>query len=353
MFGLFKKKKDLVGIDVGSSSVKLVQLSPVKDGYQLQNAAIVPLPPEAIVDNSLMDSVAVSDAIKNLVTSLGIKAKDAACSISGNAVIIRKIMLQTMTSEELEEQIGWEAEQYIPFDIKDVHIDFQILGPDSVDPAKMQVLLVASKKDIINDYGSVLADAGMHLSVMDVDAFALQNAYELNFGSSDEAHALVNVGAGIMNMNVVKGELTLFTRDVQMGGNQYTEEIQKQLGVNAQEAERMKLLAAGQKPSGPLFDVIARVSDSLAQEIRRSVDFYNSSASGEERITRISMSGGCSKMAGLREAVAAKLGMEVELFNPFERISYSEKDFDPEYLQEIGPMMAVGVGLAIRRVGDK
>lgn len=353
MFGLFKKKKDLVGIDIGSSSVKLVQLQPTRDGYQLLNAALVPLPPEAIVDNSLMDSAAVSEVVKNLVASLGIKARDAVCSISGNAVIIRKILLQTMTTEELEEQIGWEAEQYIPFDIKDVHIDFQILGPDSIDPNKMQVLLVASKKDIINDYSAVFAEAGMQLSVMDVDAFALQNAFELNYGGSDEVHALVNVGAGVMNINVVKGESSLFTRDVQMGGNQYTEEIQKQLGVNAQEAEQMKLLAGDQQKTGPLFEVINRVNDSLAQEIRRSIDFYNSSAVGDERIARISMSGGCSKMAGFREAVSAKLGMEVAQLNPFERLIVNDREFDPEYLQEIGPLMAVGVGLAIRRVGDK
>lgn len=352
MFGFFNKKKDIIGIDVGSSSVKLVQLLPVKDGYQLLNAAVMPLPPEAIVDNSLMDTVAVVDAVKNLIASLGIKVRDAACSISGNAVIIRKISLPAMTSEELEDQISWEAEQYIPFDIKDVHIDFQILGPDPLDPSKILVLLVASKKDIINDYVALFNDAGMNLSVMDVDAFAVQNAFELNSEISDEVRALVNVGAGVMNINVVKGETSLFTRDVQMGGNQYTEEIQKQLGVSAHEAETMKMLAV-QQQGGPLVDVINRVNEALSQEIRRSVDFYNSTASGEERIVRISMSGGCSKMSGLKEAVTSKLGVDVELLNPFERIKFSEKDFDPEYLQEIAPLMAVGVGLAIRRVGDK
>jgi type IV pilus assembly protein PilM len=352
MFGLFKKKKDLVGIDIGSSSVKLVQLLPHKDGYQLLNAAIMPLPPEAIVDNSLMDTVAVVDAVKNLVASTGIKVKDAACSISGNAVIIRKIMLPAMSTEELEDQISWEAEQYIPFDIKDVHIDFQILGPDPLDPSKIQVLLVASKKDIINDYSAVFADAGMSLNVMDVDSFAVQNAYELNADTNDDVRALINVGAGVMNINVIKGELSLFTRDVQMGGNQYTEEIQKQLGVSAQEAETMKMLASDQQ-AGPLVEVIRRVNESLAQEIRRSVDFYNSTAPGEERIVQVSMSGGCSKMVGLKEAVALKLGLDVGVLNPFERIKYNDKDFDPEYLEEIAPLMAVGVGLAIRRVGDK
>ncbi len=352
MFGLFKKKKDLVGIDIGSSSVKLVQLWQTKDGYQLLNAAILPLPPEAIVDNTLMDSSAVADSIKNLVASLGIKTKEAACSISGNSVIIRKIVLPAMTSEELEDQISWEAEQYIPFDIKDVFIDFQILGSDPLDPSKNQVLLVASKKDIINDYISVFNDAGMVLNVMDVDSFAVQNSFELANPVNDEVVALVNVGAGVMNINVVKNEISLFTRDVQMGGNQYTEEIQKQLGVTAQEAETMKMLVSEQM-SSPVSEVIARINETLAQEIRRSIDFYNSSASGEDRIVRLRMSGGCSKMAGLKEVVAEKLGIEVGTLNPFENIRYNDKDFDAEYLQEIAPLMAVGVGLAIRRVGDK
>ena len=146
---LFSKKKDIVGVDIGSSAVKLVQLRELKGGYQLQNVGILPLPAEAIVDNTLMDSSSISGVIKNLVTSLGVKVKDVACSISGNSVIIRKIVLPAMPSEELEDQIHWEAEQYIPFDINDVNIDFQILAADQHDPSKMEVLLVASKKDII------------------------------------------------------------------------------------------------------------------------------------------------------------------------------------------------------------
>lgn len=353
MFGLFNKKKDLVGVDIGSSSVKLVQLWQSKDGYHLQNVGIAPLPPEAIVDNSLMDPAAVVDAVRNLIASLGIKSKEIACSISGNAVIIRKILVPTMTSEELEDQIGWEAEQYIPFDIKDVHLDFQVLGPDQIDPGKMQVLLVASKKEMINDYVSVFADAGLTLSVMDVDGFAVQNAWELNAdGQSDEVLALVNIGAGIMNINVVRGGTSLFTRDVQMGGNLYTEEIQKQLGVSAQEAESMKMLSH-EAARQPLRDVITRVNDTVAQEIRRSIDFYNSTAANEDRISAIRISGGCSKVQGLSASVQERLGMDVGVINPFAAIKYQEKDFDPEYLQEIAPLMVVGVGLATRRVGDK
>jgi len=349
---LLKKKKEVIGIDIGSSAVKLVQLKDLKGTYQLLNAGIVPLPPEAIVDNTLMDSASIVSAIRNLVASLGVKVRNVACSISGNSVIIRKILLPAMPSEELEDQITWEAEQYIPFDINDVNMDFQILSPDSVDPAKMNVLLVASKKDIINDYVAVFNEAGLQLSVVDVDSFTIQNAFEANHDvGPDEVAALINIGASVMNINIVKSGITLFTRDVQMGGNLYTEEIQKQMGLSSPEAESMKMLAR-ETGNSVLLEVLAKVNETITQEIRRSLDFYNSTAS-EDRITRIFMSGGCSKMHNLLEIVGDRLGLPVEMIKPFAKLKYNEKDFDPEYLEEIGPLMAVTVGLAIRRIGDK
>ncbi|MDR3579684.1 MAG: type IV pilus assembly protein PilM [Oryzomonas sp.] len=349
---LFKEPKEVIGIDIGSSSVKLVQIKCLKDAFQLLNVGIVPLPPEAIVDNTLIDSSSIVIALKNLVSSLRVKVKDVACSISGNSVIIRKITLPAMPSEELEDQITWEAEQYIPFDINDVNMDFQILSPDSIDPAKMNVLLVASKKDIINDYVAVFNEAAMQLSVVDVDSFAVQNAFEINHDiGPDEVVALINIGANIMNINIAKGGITLLTRDVQMGGNLYTEEIQKQMGLGSAEAESAKILAR-ETHNSALLDVLGKVNDTITQEIRRSLDFYNSTAN-EDRITRIFVSGGGSKVYNLNETVGEKLGLPVETINPFAKLRYNEKDFDPEYLQEIGPLMAVSVGLAIRRVGDK
>jgi len=349
---LFSKKKEVVGIDIGSSSVKLVQLKDLKGSYQLVNVGIVPLPPEAIVDNTLMDSAAIVGAIKCLIASLGIKVKDIACSISGNSVIIRKIILPQMPPEELEDQITWEAEQYIPFDINDVNMDFQILSPDSIDPSKMNVLLVASKKDIINDYMAVFNECGLVLSVVDVDSFAIQNAFELNHDAgSEDVVALVNIGASVMNINVVKDSLTLFTRDVQVGGNLYSEEIQKQLGVSSTEAESLKILSIEAQDKS-LIDVIVKVNESVTQEIRRSLDFYNSTAN-DDRITKVYLSGGAAKSYKLSESISEKTGLPVEFINPFAKLKISEKEFDPEYLQEIGPLMAVTVGLATRRVGDK
>lgn len=349
---LFSKKKEVFGIDIGSSSIKLIQLKDLKGSFQLLNVGITPLPPEAIVDNTIMDSSAIVSAIKNLVASLGIKVKDVVCSISGNSVIIRKIILPAMPPEELEDQISWEAEQYIPFDINDVNMDFQILSPDTIDPSKMNVLLVASKKDIINDYVSVFNESGLHLSVVDVDSFAVQNTFELNHdASTEEVIALINIGASVMNINVIKSGSTLFTRDVQMGGNLYTEEIQKQMGLSSTVAESLKTLA--RESGNPLLlEVLGKVNETITQEIRRSLDFYNSTAN-DDRISKIFVSGGGSKVYNLVEAIYEKTGLVVETINPFAKLKYNEKDFDPEYLKEIGPLMAVTVGLAIRRVGDK
>ena len=349
---LFKKNKEIIGIDIGSSSVKLIQLKDNKGSLQLLNVGIMPLSSEAIVDNTLMDRSTITATIKKLIESLGIKVKNVTCSISGNSVIIRKIVLPAMPQEELEDQITWEAEQYIPFDINDVNMDFQILSPDNNDPSKMNVLLVASKKDIINDYVAVFSEAGLQLSIVDVDSFAVQNAFEANHDySSEDVIALVNIGASVMNINVIKNGITLFTRDVQMGGNLYTEEIQKQLGLSGEDAEFGKLLA-NESDNEPLKNVILKINETITQEIRRSLDFYNSTAN-DERITGVFISGGCSKVFNLIDTITDKISMSVQALNPFAKLKYNEKDFDPEYLQEIGPFMAVPVGLAIRRVEDK
>jgi len=349
---LFMKSREIVGIDIGSSSVKLVQLAENRGAYQLRNVGILPLPSDAIVDNSLMDTTSIVETIKGLLKSLNSKAKEAVCSISGNSVIIRKINLPAMTPEELEDQISWEAEQYIPFDINDVNIDFEILDADLTESGKMTVLLVASKKEIINEYVAVFNEAGLKLVVVDVDSFAVQNIFEQNYATSEnEVVALINIGASIMNMNVVRGGVSLFTRDVQMGGNLYTDEIQRQFSISGEEAERAKITGE-LSDKLRLHDTIARVNDTLSVEIMRSLDFYNSTAE-EQKIGRIYLSGGCSKVANLSDAVSQRLGLPVEILNPLKNISYSEKEFDPEYLQEIGPLVAVAAGLAMRRLGDK
>jgi type IV pilus assembly protein PilM len=243
------KGKLAVGLDIGSGSIKLCQLKPGKKGnYQLISFGMVQLPPEAIVDGALMNSTAVVDGIQELFASQKIKHKEVATSVSGHSVIIKKINLPQMTPEELEESIQWEAEQYIPFDINDVNIDVQILNTESTQAGQMDVLLVAAKKDMVNDYTEVIASAGLTPVVVDIDAFAVQNQFEINYEvPRSETVVLVNIGASVTNINVLANGISTFTRDISIGGGQFTDAVQKALNVSYDEAEALKLGGGAQR----------------------------------------------------------------------------------------------------------
>lgn len=348
------RKRGVIGLDVGSSSIKLVELGETKNGYKLQNLGILPLPPEAIVDGALMDSVTIIDTIRELINNTKTKTKDVVASVSGHSVIVKKISLPVMSETELEESIQWEAERYIPFDINDVNIDFQIFGSSSENPEVMDVVLVAAKKDIINDYVSVITEAGLNPVVIDVDAFAIENMLEVNYEiERDEAVAIANVGASITNINILKNSMTAFTRDIFKGGNQITEEIQRQLHIDYEEAEKIKLGSKIDVTSQPIIqNVLREASESLAMEIGNSIEFFQSTTT-YEKINKLYLSGGGAKIKDFDIILQQQIGIPVEIVNPFKKIEYSEKNFDLEYLREIGPMMAVGVGLATRKVGDK
>ncbi len=348
------KKKNVIGLDIGTSSIKLVELSEGKTGYRLQSLGISPLPPEAIVDGALMDSVTIIDAIKELVRSAKTKTKEVVTSVSGHSVIVKKVTLPFMSRAELEESIKWEAERYIPFDINDVNLDFQILGTESENPEVMDVLLVAAKKDIINDYVSVLIEAGLNPVIIDVDAFALENMFAVNYETEiNETIAMANVGASITNINILKNNISAFTRDIFKGGNYITEEIQRQLHIDYEEAEKIKIGSKLETSQQPMIqEVLQAASETLALEIANSLEFFQSTTT-YEKISKIYLSGGGSKVKDFDTILQQQTGIPVETVNPFKKIEFNEKSFDIEYLREIGPMMAVGVGLATRKVGDK
>jgi type IV pilus assembly protein PilM len=351
---IWGKKKDVVGLDIGCSSIKLVELKEDKNGFKLQNLAISPLPPEAIVDGALMDSVTIIDTIRDMITSSRTKTKDVVTSVSGHSVIVKKISLPLMTEAELEESIQWEAERYIPFDINDVNIDFQIFGSTSENPEVMDVVLVAAKKDIINDYVSVIMESGLNPVIIDIDSFALENMLAMNYEiAKEDAIAIANVGASITNMNIIKNNISAFTRDIFKGGNQVTEEIQRQLHVDHDEAEKIKVGTKVDLTSQPIIqNVLKAASESLAIEIGNSLDFFQSTTT-YVKIAKIYLSGGGSKIKDFDIILQQQIGIPVEVVNPFKKIDYSGKNFDMEYLREIGPIMAVGVGLASRKVGDR
>ena len=348
------KKKDVVALDIGSSSIKLVEISESKRGYNLTNFGMAELHPETIVDGAIMDTAAVVDAIQSLVTGLKIKVRDVVTSVSGNAVRIQKITLPTMSQDELEESIQWEAEQYIPFDISDVNIDFQILDTLDDGSGQMEVILAAAKKDIINEYVAVISEAGLNVAIVDVDSFALENMYDVNYQfDTGDVIALVNIGASLTNINIIKNGISAFTRDISSGGNQYTEELQKRFSISYDEAESLKLGKGGKDlPRDEVIKVINQVSGEIVSaEIQKTIDYFLSQGTSDS-VNKIYLSGGTSKTSGLSKTIQDKSGITTELVNPFANIDFNEKLFDAAYIQDIAPFGAIGVGLAIRREGD-
>jgi type IV pilus assembly protein PilM len=344
--GLFGSK-ELIGLDIGSSSVKMAHVKAVGAENRLRKFGVFPLPADAIVDGAIMDHGAVVEGIKTALRELKVHEKEVAISLSGHSVIIKKVQLPTTTAEEIQ----WEVEQYIPFDIKDVKIDFQVIGPLKDDPSKMDVLLVAAKTDLINDYMSVVRDAGLVPRIVDIDSLAAGNAFELTHPvSDDQVPMVVNVGASFMNINILHAGVPLFTRDVPMGGGMYTTEIQKQVAVSFETAEEYK---TGKKDPGErsekVTDIMKVVSSLLATEAQRSCNFF-SATYPDRLVTKVYLTGGASRSTFLKEMLAEKIGVDVEIFDPFEGLTVDDKAVDPSLVAQLNTSATVSIGLALRNL---
>src|SRR5262245_2050858 len=321
-------------------------------GYRVAAFATQPIPPDSIVDGAIMDGTAVVEAIRRLFDSQKIKTKDVAASLSGNAVIVKKITLPAMTEAELAESIYWEAEQYIPFDIQDVNLDYQILDPGTGADSKgtMEVLLVAAKKEKIADYTGVIAQSGRVPVVVDVDAFALQNAYEINYGlDPHQVVVLLNAGASAININILSGEQSLFTRDISVGGNAYTEAVQKELNLPFESAEQLK---KGEPVEGVTFaevqPVLHAMTENVLLEVQKTFDFFKATAASD-RIDRILLSGGASRVDGFTQALGDRFGTVVEPFDAFRNIAFDPIKLGVRNAENLVPTAAVAVGLALRK----
>ena len=350
----FGRSKDAVGLDIGASSVKAVQLKRGRGVHELVRLGIAPLHPETIVDGVIMDSGTVISAIQQIFSENQIKTKDVVVAVSGHSVIVKKIRVTKMKPEELEEAIPFEAEQYVPYAIEDVNLDFQVLENADPNASELDVLLVAVKKDIVNDYLSIISTAGLNAVVVDVDAFALENAFELAYDTDrEQVVGLVNLGAAVMNINILQGGFSEFTRDSPVGGNRYTESIQKMLGLSYDQAETLKLGTEVEgrtlRDAQPAIDM---VNAEVAGEIRRSFDFFRSS-SHSDTIHRVVLSGGSARLPGLVEYLSENLEIPFEVANPLRKLKADPKKIDPAYLEMIAPQLAVSVGLALRQAGDK
>jgi len=354
------KKNQLVGLDVGSHSVKLVEIDHSKRGSILKSFGVVGLPPNAIVEGSVKEIEVVASAIKNLYKNLKVKNRKVATSISGYSVIVKKIELPPKEGADLEATIQEKAEQYIPFDINDVNLDYDLLTPEA-EPEEgttgsskpKEVMLVAAKKDMVDEYVGLLQLAGLSPMVLDVDAFALQNAFEMSSPEQKGCYALVNIGAEELGINAVKDGVSMFTRDSSYGGAQITDAIMKELKVSYEEAEKIKLGGTKvEKEKAILEEIFTSVVSSWAQEIKRALDFL-ATTYPDETIERVFLSGGSSRIPGFQKYLEMETGIPVEMFNPFSNLIINEKKFDPNYLSYMAPQAAVAVGLALRSIGDK
>ncbi len=341
---------NLVGVDIGTSAIKVVQLKESRKGMGLVRLGFATLPAQTIVDGHIMNSSNVVEALQKIFADSKIKQRDVALSISGQAVIIRKITVPMMTSAELDEQIQWEAEQHIPFDIKDVHVDYEVLRrrPDA---GQMDLLLVAAKRDEINDYANIARSARLRPIVVDIEAFTVQNVFELNRGiPQDMTFAIINVGASLASINIISKGTSAFTRDIANGGNYISEQIQRQLGVPFEQAEEYKIQSAGGVPGIPpqVFGIIESVCDSIAGEIQRSLDFFLAT-SGEAELNRIYLTGGSSNLPALAAAIGRRSRVGVEVIQPIEKITVEAKEVNQQLLQSRAPQLCVALGLAMRK----
>ncbi|PYT58146.1 MAG: pilus assembly protein PilM [Acidobacteria bacterium] len=345
--GLFGgKSRQIVGLDIGSSSIKAVELKSTKAGYELVSFGMETLAPDTVVDGAIMDAPQVANAISKIFDAQRIKSKNVATSVSGHSVIVKRVPLPLMTEDELYDRIPSEASQHIPFDIADVNLSYQLL--ESMD-SQMDVLLVAVKKDKILNHTNVLAQAGKTPVVVDIDAFALQNCFEVNYEpDAGQTVALLNIGASVMNINIVRGGIPLFTRDVSVGGNQYTDALQKELDLSFEDAERLK--RGDTLPSvtdEQKQQILRSVSDILTLEIQKTFDFFRATASGEN-IQRIVVAGGTARVPGLVDLLREEFAMPVEELNPFRRVLINPGRHSDDQIRDMAPRLVIAVGLALR-----
>ncbi len=365
------QKNQLVGLDIGSHSVKLVEIDDSKKGMILKNFGTIGLPKDAIVEGTIKEIEIVASSIKNLFKMLNVKNKNVATSISGFSVIPKKISISKRDESELESSIQEEAEQYIPFDISDVNLDYEILtreeeeeapeteegeneeGAKEEDSGLMDVMLVAAKKDIIEDYVSLIHLAGLNPTVLDVDAFALQNAFEMSAEETSGCYAIVSVGAEELGINAIKDRISIFTRDSSYGGSQITEAIMSKLDTSYEEAEKIKLGGTKMdKERGALEEIFTSSVSGWVQEIKRALDFL-STTYPDETIEKILITGGASRLPGFAKYLEIETEISIEQLNPFANLQINEKTFDPRYLSYMAPQAGVAVGLALRSIGDK
>ncbi|MCM2281628.1 MAG: pilus assembly protein PilM [Bdellovibrionaceae bacterium] len=349
---MFFSQKKILGLDIGTSSIKLAELESGRRGLTLNRFAIVPISPGLVAGGEIVDSAGVTAAIEMALRQAKTKRKHVATGMWGTSVIVKKISMPRMDENVIAEQIKWEAEQYIPFDVNEISLEHHILKSMRSGGENMDVLLVAAKQEFVFRYLETVEASGLKCSCIDVAGFALANCFEFNYGITGEITALLNIGAGVTNFVVVdRGEI-IFSRDVAVGGHTYTSDINKSMGVSIAEAEALKISASmGQEVPEEVNSVIASTNDSVVDELRNSFEFFSATTGGAS-IQKFYVTGGSIYVPGLVEAVSKATGIPFEVMDPFLKVDTNHRAIPPDYLAQIKPLAAVVLGLAMRKVGD-
>lgn len=353
-FAVFKRKDNLIGLDAGSQNIKMARVDSTLRPIKLMSAGIIPVPADAFMEGRINRVELVAHSIRSLASNLKIKDKFVAASVSGYEVMIKKVELPTLTEEELDNRMQAELGQYIPYNLEEVDVDYQILGMAKERPNQMEVLLVAAKKESIDDYARAIRLAGLQPRIMDVDHFALSNAYEATYGlRGDEVIALLDIGANKGIVTIISRGVASFTRVISIGGAQITELIGSRLKISFQEAEEIKLGREIEKSlATEIQNIFSQTIGKWVGEFRRVLDFYYGNFR-DDKIEKVLLSGGSCRINGLDRAFQQALGIEVSIFNPLSRTQYDESTFDPEYLHYIGPQMAIALGLTLRKASER
>lgn len=349
---MFFKSKKVIGLDIGTSSIKLAEMEFKGKNAQLLSFGFAPTPPNSVSGGEIIDIASVGLSIQSLVNEVKSKRKTVATAMWGTAVIVKKITIPKMDKKLIRDQIRFEAEQYIPFDINNISLAHHIIA-DTTSPDTMDVLLIAAQNELVTQYTQVIEVGGLSCSILDVSGFALANAFELNYGKiSGKSVGILNFGASITNFVVIQNGEVIFCRDIPVGGANYTNEIHKTMGVTVAEAEALKLSAVSRREvPDEVHSVISATNEAVTEEIRSSLDFLSATSNGLV-LNNCFYTGGSSVTSGLVDTVSRVTGVSMEVFNPFLRVKANPKKFTTEYLDQISSFAGVVTGLALREVGD-
>lgn len=342
-----QKDNLIIGVDIGSHAVKICQLQKAGKGYKLLAIGSTALPLGAVEDGALHDPEAVGKAIASLLKNLKIKNKKIGISISGYSVIVKKINLEEMEDDALADYIKAEAEQYIPFDIEDIYLDFQKLPSKREGADRCDIMLVAAKKEVINGFLTMLQGLKLKTVLIDVDGFALENIWETTTEQVANV-ALVDIGASKMSINIISEGVSVLARDIVIGSEQLTNQLADKLNIDYVEAEKIKLglIPAGENP-GKIEEIFMQTCTQWVLEIKKAIDLYLAN-NPDKPLASLVLSGGGSKVRGLLDYISRETGLEVIAFNPFAKMTFDEETFDRNYINLIAPEMAIAAGLAIR-----